>query len=563
MNANGTDQTRLTTNTSIDDKPAWSPDGSKIAFASYRDGNDQISEIYVMNPDGTNQTRLTTNTGYAPTWSPDGSKIAFGSYRDGNYGIYVMNADGTEQTRLITDTEFDDTPSWGIIPGLTVTFPNGGEGYCINQGTGIEWSYWGDLGQTVKIELLKGGVLDRILSPSTSIGNEGIGYYYWVVSPTQPIGDDYSIRISSITDPAINDTSDGPFSVMPFSGVVLLAPNGGENWQQGSTYQIDWIYYSSSKATTTEIYLLKADQVVSTLTTTAPIGNNHYGTYCWTVPQSQVLGTDYKIRIYIIPGGDSDDSNSSFTIASGGPPMTTSTKIGVTNGQQWYLDNSGNGVWDSGIDSVYIFGAPGWTPIIGDWNATGKSYIGVTNGQQWYLDWNGNGVWDTGIDKAYNFGATGWTPIVGDWNPAVSGTKIGVTNGQQWYLDWNDNGVWDQGTDKAYTFGAIGWTPVVGDWNTAISGTKIGVTNGQQWYLDWNGNGVYESGTDKAYSFGATGWTPVMGDWNPAVSGTKIGVTNGQQWYLDWNGNGVWDAGTDKAYIFGAPGWTPVVGKWS
>ena len=62
----------------------------------------------------------------------------------------------------------------------------------------------------------------------------------------------------------------------------------------------------------------------------------------------------------------------------------------------------------------------------------------MTNGQQWYLDWNGNGVWD-GADKAYNFGAPGWINVTGDWNNDGK-TDIGVTNGQQWYLDWNDNG---------------------------------------------------------------------------------------------------------------------------
>jgi len=282
------------------------------------------------------------------------------------------------------------------------------------------------------------------------------------------------------------------------------------------------------------------------------------------------------------------------------------TKIGVTNGQQWYLDNNGNGAWDTGTDSAFNFGSPGGTAIVGDWSGTGttkigvyrdgvwyldndgsgtwntgdKEYsfgasgwtplrgnwsgtstnIGVTNGQQWYLDSNGNGSWDTGVDYAYSFGAPGWTPVVGDWNG--DGTaKIGVTNGQQWYLDTNGNGVWDQGTDMAYNFGAVGWTPMVGDWN-GDNKTEIGVTNGQQWYLDSNGNGAWDKSIDHAYSFGATGWTPVVGDWN-GDNKTKIGVTNGQQWYLDTNGNGVWDAGTDKAYSFGAYGWTPIVGRWS
>ena len=234
------------------------------------------------------------------------------------------------------------------------------------------------------------------------------------------------------------------------------------------------------------------------------------------------------------------------------------TDIGVTNGQQWYLDWNNNGVYDGGMDKSYSFGAPGWSPIVGDWNATGNSYIGVTNSQQWYLDWNGNGVWDA-TDKAYNFGAPGWSPETGDWNNDGK-TDIGVTNSQQWYLDWNNNGVYDGGMDKSYSFGAPGWTAIVGDWNNT-GNSYIGVTNGQQWYLDWNGNGIWD-GADKVYSFGASGWTPVTGDWNGDGKGTKIGVYKDSVWYLDWNGNGVWNAGIDKMYDFGAPGWIPIIGKW-
>ena len=111
MNADGTGQTRLTNNPAIDDGPAWSPDGSQIAFASYRSGD---WEVYVMNTDGTAQTNLTTNPAWDiwPVWSPDGSQIAFVSDRDGNYEVYVMNADGTGQTNLTNNPAIDDWPVW-------------------------------------------------------------------------------------------------------------------------------------------------------------------------------------------------------------------------------------------------------------------------------------------------------------------------------------------------------------------------------------------------------------------------------------------------------------------
>ena len=111
MNADGTNQTRLTNNSAGNIFPAWSPDGTKIAFWSERDGN---REIYIMNPDGTDQTRLTNNSAndaYS-SWSPDGTKIVFVSDRDGNIEIYVMDANGTSQTRLTTNAAIDADPSW-------------------------------------------------------------------------------------------------------------------------------------------------------------------------------------------------------------------------------------------------------------------------------------------------------------------------------------------------------------------------------------------------------------------------------------------------------------------
>jgi dipeptidyl aminopeptidase/acylaminoacyl peptidase len=122
INADGTGDTRLTFIPARDLEPAWSPDGAKIAFASERDGN---AEIYVMDADGTDQTRLTTKAvpDRGPNWSPNGSRIAFGHAGD----IWTMNADGTGMTR-ITSIGFSDSPAWSP-DGSKIVFESSASGY--------------------------------------------------------------------------------------------------------------------------------------------------------------------------------------------------------------------------------------------------------------------------------------------------------------------------------------------------------------------------------------------------------------------------------------------------
>jgi hypothetical protein len=111
MNGDGSGVTRLTPTEAASYDPAWSPDGHLIAFVSERDGN---AELYVMNADGTNQRRLTNHPAIDrdPAWSPEGTRIAFSSARDGNAEIYVMGADGTGLARITTSSVPDGHPAW-------------------------------------------------------------------------------------------------------------------------------------------------------------------------------------------------------------------------------------------------------------------------------------------------------------------------------------------------------------------------------------------------------------------------------------------------------------------
>lgn len=98
---------RLTTDPERDNYGIWSPDGSRIAFQTQRDGN---YEIYVMAADGSDKRNLTNHPAFdgLPAWSPDGSKIAFFSQReidDSVEGplpghIYLIDAEGGDPVRV-------------------------------------------------------------------------------------------------------------------------------------------------------------------------------------------------------------------------------------------------------------------------------------------------------------------------------------------------------------------------------------------------------------------------------------------------------------------------------
>ena len=99
---------------SAETHPAWSPDGMKIAFTRCS-GDPEDCDVWVVNADGTNPVNLTQNPSSGdsmPAWSPDGAKIAFSTARDGNSEIYVMNSDGSGPVRLTDAPEQDLSPDW-------------------------------------------------------------------------------------------------------------------------------------------------------------------------------------------------------------------------------------------------------------------------------------------------------------------------------------------------------------------------------------------------------------------------------------------------------------------
>jgi Tol biopolymer transport system component len=120
VGVDGQDLRRVTDGFGGDTEPAWSPDGTRIAFVRGYDGTSGgyanlgscSSEIYVVNEDGSGERLLTDGGGTDPAWSPDGTRIAFSSFRDGNYEIYTMASDGSSVKRLTYTDWAEGEPAW-------------------------------------------------------------------------------------------------------------------------------------------------------------------------------------------------------------------------------------------------------------------------------------------------------------------------------------------------------------------------------------------------------------------------------------------------------------------
>jgi TolB protein len=144
MNADGSSPKKLrgTKDVNYDLEPAWSPDGSKIVFVGHRfyGGNFATNAILVMNADGTGERKLalTRKSGYAssssysPTWSPDGARIAFsrllGVGSNGDSDIWIMKADGRNQRHLQRTCCY---AAWSP-DGRRIAYMRGGDLYLIS-----------------------------------------------------------------------------------------------------------------------------------------------------------------------------------------------------------------------------------------------------------------------------------------------------------------------------------------------------------------------------------------------------------------------------------------------
>lgn len=236
------------------------------------------------------------------------------------------------------------------ISSVTVTSPDGGEQWELSSWHDITWNSE-NLGGNVGIMLVKNGAdLGYIIGETANDGvyNWQVGQY---LAGTAAAADDYRVKVVSIDNGDVFDTSDQDFSITQPSAsyITVTQPAAGAIWEKNLAYEIRWTSSADIPAgSNVSIKLMKNGTYVGLITGSTP----NSGTYNWTVPAdidgNELFGSGYQVRI-----------KSLSTLVEGYSGSFTIKGIRLTSpngGESWPLGFVRNITWDApGItDTVKI-----------------------------------------------------------------------------------------------------------------------------------------------------------------------------------------------------------------
>ena len=310
--------------TSPDTGDVWEAGTDKTVRWTYR-GNPGTTVKIELLKGGVLNSVVTSGT-------PIGNGVS-GSY---TWPIPVGQMPGADYRIKVTSTtssQYSDASNGdftiGSAPSVTVVSPVGGEKWAVGQSRKIEWTCEGDAGPTFKIELLKGGALNRVIDAAAPIGLGGSGSYTWTVPSDQAAGDDYRVRVTSGENAAVSDTGNSDFSILS-SGITLASPNGLGRYAVGATVSVIWTHFGDL-GPLVKVELLKAGVVCSTIADRIQVGGGGYGSYSWVIPMEQAPGDDFRVRVTSsTDSGCTDTSDADFSIAP--PSISLSSPYGAVWG---------------------------------------------------------------------------------------------------------------------------------------------------------------------------------------------------------------------------------------
>jgi Tol biopolymer transport system component len=212
-------------------QPAWSPDGTRIAFQSYRDGT---WRIWTVAADGSNPMAMTDGPfdDREPHWSPDGTRIAFSSDRSGNYDIWVLDLKSRQVTQVTRNPADDFTPAWSpsgteiafvstrtTAPGVYAITLAGTERLVAAASGAAGAPAWTPDGSTVLYSLTSGGTARLMRGTDALVSGEDVFPFRiaWLSASDFLYVADGRIKRRSLTSSSGAET-------VPFSATLTVSP---------------------------------------------------------------------------------------------------------------------------------------------------------------------------------------------------------------------------------------------------------------------------------------------------------------------------------------------------
>jgi|GEM_PF-2634473 len=237
--------------------------------------------------------------------------ISANTFNDGSYSWTVPTTLTAASDYRIGMAEIDGDPSdfsnnYFTIANatITVTSPNGGENWRLGETHNITWTTTPGVGN-LQIHLYRGGTMVQVLSASY----QNVSPFSWTISGSLTPASDYRIGMSEVGDGDPSDFSNNYFTLSSPT-VTVSVPNGGENWQVGTTQRIQWSY--SGTFSSFDLHISRDGG-----STWSPIETGLPGNYTyrdWTVTGPASSSCRIRVTGNIYEGSVSDQSNANFTI---------------------------------------------------------------------------------------------------------------------------------------------------------------------------------------------------------------------------------------------------------
>ncbi|MCP4220505.1 MAG: S8 family serine peptidase [bacterium] len=283
-----------------------------------------------------------------------------------------------------------------IVSGsLEVLSPNGGEVFDAGTTRTISWSSAGISGG-VNIHYATAGVNGTFVTVATGVANTGS--FQWNV----PEADSGTcvVRIADASG-SVSDTSDGVFTIAPQASITVISPNGGERWQRGQAFHINWSVSGISGNVTIDLY--KAGSFYSTLAT-VPAASCDFN---WSIPANHGRSDTYKIRVH--QSGVFDESDAYFSVTKAqGYYMFHGNDYNGDNIDDIAIFRPSNGRWCVKGQPSVAWGAAGDIPVPGDYNGDGTTDMAIFRPSigRWCIKGQASIGWGTATD----------IPVPGDYN---------------------------------------------------------------------------------------------------------------------------------------------------